>query len=235
MQSLSQASELLPPYIQRAGRPIVKIDSSRDSNLSPFGRSILRDRYLLKDETYQSLFARVASAYGDDDKHAQCLYDYMSSLWFMPSTPILSNGGTERGLPISCFLNETEDSLSGILSLWNENVWLAAKGGGIGSYWGNLRSIGEPVGENGQTSGIVPFIHVMDSMTLAISQGSLRRGSAAVYLARCSSRNRRICRDAPSYWWRSKSTFSQFAPWGCYYRCLHACGRKGGKKGFALA
>ena len=100
----------------------------------------------------------------------------------MPSTPILSNGGTERGLPISCFLNETEDSLSGILSLWNENVWLAAKGGGIGSYWGNLRSIGEPVGENGQTSGIVPFIHVMDSMTLAISQGSLRRGSAAVYL-----------------------------------------------------
>jgi len=100
----------------------------------------------------------------------------------MPSTPILSNGGTSRGLPISCFLNEASDSLDGIVNLWNENVWLAARGGGIGSYWGNLRSIGEKVGANGKTSGIVPFIRVMDSLTLAISQGSLRRGSAAVYL-----------------------------------------------------
>ena len=100
----------------------------------------------------------------------------------MPSTPILSNGGTERGLPISCFLNEASDSLSGILDLWSENVWLAAKGGGIGSYWGNLRSIGEKIGRVGKTSGIIPFIKVMDSLTMAISQGSLRRGSAACYL-----------------------------------------------------
>jgi ribonucleoside-diphosphate reductase alpha chain len=100
----------------------------------------------------------------------------------MPSTPVLSNGGTGRGLPISCFLNEASDSLGGIVDLWTENVWLASKGGGIGSYWGNLRSIGEPIGGVGKTSGIVPFIRVMDSLTLAISQGSLRRGSAAVYL-----------------------------------------------------
>jgi ribonucleoside-diphosphate reductase alpha chain len=100
----------------------------------------------------------------------------------MPATPVLSNGGTERGLPISCFLNEATDSLDGIVGLWNENVWLASKGGGIGSYWGNLRSIGEKVGQNGKTSGVIPFIRVMDSLTLAISQGSLRRGSAAVYL-----------------------------------------------------
>ena len=100
----------------------------------------------------------------------------------MPATPILSNGGTERGLPISCFLNEAGDSLSGILDLWSENVWLAAKGGGIGSYWGNLRSIGEKIGRVGKTSGIIPFIKVMDSLTMAISQGSLRRGSAACYL-----------------------------------------------------
>ena len=95
---------------------------------------------------------------------------------------MLSNGGTTRGLPISCFLNEASDSLDGIVGLWNENVWLAAKGGGIGSYWGNLRGIGEKVGRNGKTSGVIPFIRVMDSLTLAISQGSLRRGSAAVYL-----------------------------------------------------
>jgi ribonucleoside-diphosphate reductase alpha chain len=120
--------------------------------------------------------------FSDDTAHAQRIYNYISKLWFMPSTPVLSNGGTERGLPISCFLNETNDTLGGIVGLWNENVWLASRGGGIGSYWGNLRSIGEQVGRNGKTSGIIPFIRVMDSLTLAISQGSLRRGSAAVYL-----------------------------------------------------
>src|SRR6202041_1475518 len=96
--------------------------------------------------------------------------------------PRLPDGGPQGGLPISCFLNEASDSLDGILGLWNENVWLASKGGGIGSYWGNLRSIGEKVGAVGKTSGVIPFIRVMDSLTLAISQGSLRRGSAAVYL-----------------------------------------------------
>jgi ribonucleoside-diphosphate reductase alpha chain len=164
------------------GRFPIEIDRARDDLLTTFGKATLDDRYLMLGETYQELFARVAAFYADDQAHAQRLYDYISRLWFMPATPILSNGGTTRGLPISCFLNEASDSLSGILELWNENVWLASKGGGIGSYWGNLRGIGEKVGHNGKTSGIVPFIRVMDSMTLAISQGSLRRGSAAVYL-----------------------------------------------------
>ena len=137
---------------------------------------------MLPDEEFQDLFARVAMYYGDDSAHAQRMYDYISKLWVMPSTPILSNGGTNRGLPISCFLNETNDSLDDIVNLWNENVWLASQGGGIGSYWGNVRSIGEHVGQNGKTSGVIPFIRVMDSLTLAISQGSLRRGSAAIYL-----------------------------------------------------
>ncbi|MBI1327656.1 MAG: ribonucleoside-diphosphate reductase subunit alpha [Alphaproteobacteria bacterium] len=160
----------------------VKIDRSRDAYLSEFGVATLYDRYLLPEEGPQDLFARVAMYYGDDSDHAQRLYDYISKLWFMPATPVLSNGGTSRGLPISCFLNECNDSLEDIVNLWNENVWLASLGGGIGSYWGNIRSIGEKVGRNGKTSGIVPFIRVMDSLTLAISQGSLRRGSAAIYL-----------------------------------------------------
>ena len=168
--------------VQMQGRHQVRLDRSRDSLLTDFGRATLDDRYLLPDESYQDLFARVASFYGDDQGHAQRIYDYISKLWFMPATPVLSNGGTTRGLPISCFLNEASDSLDGIVDLWNENVWLASKGGGIGSYWGNLRSIGEKVGMNGKTSGVIPFIRVMDSLTLAISQGSLRRGSAAVYL-----------------------------------------------------
>ena len=151
-------------------------------NLTDFGKATLDDRYLGQSESYQDLFARVASVYADDNLHAQRIYNYISNLWFMPATPVLSNGGTERGLPISCFLNEANDSLKGITDLWEENVWLAARGGGIGSYWGNLRSIGEKIGKVGKTSGIIPFIKVMDSLTLAISQGSLRRGSAACYL-----------------------------------------------------
>jgi len=166
--------------VQAGGR--VVIDPNRDAKLTNFGKATLEDRYLLPGESIQQMFARVASNYADDDAHAQRLYDYISNLWFMPATPVLSNGGTNRGLPISCFLNEATDSLDGIVGLWNENVWLAARGGGIGSYWGNLRSIGEKVGLNGKTSGVVPFIRVMDSLTLAISQGSLRRGSAACYL-----------------------------------------------------
>lgn len=162
--------------------PQVIVDRSRDADLTRFGIETLKDRYLLPGEDPQDMFARVAMTYADDSDHAQRLYDYISKLWFMPATPVLSNGGANRGLPISCFLNECSDSLGGIVNLWNENVWLAALGGGIGSYWGNLRSIGEPVGRNGKTSGIVPFIRVQDSLTLAISQGSLRRGSAACYL-----------------------------------------------------
>jgi ribonucleoside-diphosphate reductase alpha chain len=160
----------------------IKTDDDRDNHLTDFGKAVLEDRYLLEGETYQKMFARVSAAFADDLSHAQRLYDYMSQLWFMPSTPILSNGGAKRGLPISCFLNTVEDDLDGIVKTWNENVFLASNGGGIGTYWGNVRGLGESVGRAGESSGIIPFIRVMDSQTLAISQGSLRRGSAAVYL-----------------------------------------------------
>ena len=177
-----QLTEDVRDTVQNERGNRITLDRTRDQLLTTFGKETLSDRYLMPGESFQDLFGRVALHYGDNSAHAQRLYDYLSKLWLTPSTPILSNGGTNRGLPISCFLNEAGDSLDGIVDLWNENVWLAARGGGIGSYWGNLRSIGEQVGSNGKTSGIVPFIRVMDSMTLAISQGSLRRGSAAVYV-----------------------------------------------------
>ncbi len=160
----------------------LQTESSRDNFLTDFGKATLIDRYLLPGEKFQDMFMRVAKCYSDNDSHAQRIYDYISKLWFMPATPILSNGGAKRGLPISCFLNTVHDSLDGILSTWGENVWLASNGGGIGTYWGEVRSIGETVKKSGQTSGIIPFVRVMDSLTLAISQGSLRRGSAACYL-----------------------------------------------------
>jgi ribonucleoside-diphosphate reductase alpha chain len=169
------------PLAPRPTPADLTLDRARDALLTPFGKATLTDRYLMPGESFQDMFARVSCAYADDVEHAQRLYDYMSRLWFMPATPILSNGGTKRGLPISCFLNDVSDSLDGIVGTWNENVWLASNGGGIGTYWGKVRSIGEKV-KTGKTSGIIPFIHVMDGLTLAISQGSLRRGSAAVYL-----------------------------------------------------
>ncbi|HMI96757.1 MAG TPA: ribonucleoside-diphosphate reductase subunit alpha [Micropepsaceae bacterium] len=173
----------IPAPLAQPPRPDdLRLDRSRDALLTNFGKATLQDRYLLAGESFQDMFARVACAYADDIAHAQRLYDAMSRLWFMPATPILSNGGTTRGLPISCFLNAVPDSLEGIVATWNENVSLASNGGGIGTYWGQVRSIGEPVKGAGETSGIIPFIHVMDGLTLAISQGSLRRGSAAVYL-----------------------------------------------------
>ena len=181
-QAIAEGNAVLTSSTVAARRFEVVTDESRDALLTEFGKDTLRDRYLLPGENFQDLFARVAAAYADDAGHAQRLYDYISKLWFMPATPVLSNGGTGRGLPISCYLNSVDDSLEGIVNTWNENVWLASRGGGIGTYWGNVRGIGEPVGLNGKTSGIIPFVRVMDSLTLAISQGSLRRGSAACYL-----------------------------------------------------
>ena len=128
---------------------IIKIDRSRDSNLTDFGRATLKDRYLGHNESFQDLFARVASSYADDNLHAQRIYNYISNLWFMPATPVLSNGGTKRGLPISCFLNEASDSLEGILDLWSENVLFAAKGGGL-VVIGEIFSSGEKIGKVGK-------------------------------------------------------------------------------------
>src|SRR3546814_7690033 len=80
-----------------ARRFAIVTDASRDALLTDFGKETLQDRYLLPGESYQDLFARVADAYADDQDHAQRLYAYISRLWFMPATPVLSNGGTGRG------------------------------------------------------------------------------------------------------------------------------------------
>lgn len=141
------------------------------------------ERYFWNNEkNIDDIFARVANTYGDNPAHSDRLYQYMKRYWFMPSTPILSNGGTSRGLPISCFVNEVDDNLQSIADTWNESVWLASRGGGIGTYWGNVRSIGEKIKYAGNSSGVIPFIVVQDALSTAISQGSLRRGSSAAYI-----------------------------------------------------
>jgi len=113
---------------------------------------------------------------------AQRLYNYSSDCWFMFSTPILSNGGTTRGLPISCFLNYVPDSRDGLSSHYDENIWLASSGGGIGGYWGDIRSNGISTSSGSRSTGSIPFIHVVDSQMLAFNQGVTRRGSYAAYM-----------------------------------------------------
>lgn len=175
----------LLPYIGIRAYTVadIRIDYSRNALLTEKGLETLVQRYLAEGETDpQHVFARVAVAGSNDLEHAQRLYDYISKLYFMPATPVLTNLGTDRGLPISCFLQEVEDSMKSILNHYKEAAWMGCRGGGIGTYWGNLRGIGEKVGDVGETSGIVPFVRVSDSITQAVSQGGVRRGVAAGYL-----------------------------------------------------
>ena len=165
----------------------VKIDLEKDNNLTPFGIATVQDRYLDKNETSpQHAFARAAkyvSTYrGTTDwDMAQRIYDYASDLWFGFSSPILSNAGTKKGLPISCFLNYVPDSRGGLSSHYDENIWLASNGGGIGGYWGDVRSDGTSTSHGSKSTGSIPFMRVVDSQMLAFNQGTTRRGSYACY------------------------------------------------------
>lgn len=159
------------------------MDYSRDELLTSFGKTTLHDRYLLPTESSpQDAFMRAAKAFSDNDEMAERIYNYSSKLWFMYATPILTNGGTERGLPISCFLNYVPDSREGLTGHYTENAWLASVGGGVGGYWGHIRSDGTGTSNGSQSSGSIPFLHVVDSEMLAFSQGKTRRGSYAAYM-----------------------------------------------------
>lgn len=161
--------------------PQVMVDESRDALLTAFGKATMDDRYLTENESYQDRFANCVRYYSNDDAHAQRMYDYISKLWCMPATPILSNGGTIKGNLISCFVNEVPDSLEGIIGKWVENSWMGAKGGGTGSYYGNVRAMGEDAG-TGKTSGAMSFVKVNDSLVACISQGLNRKGAGAIYM-----------------------------------------------------
>ena len=166
----------------------IEIDYNKEKEFDKFSLDTLRDRYFWEGETHaQEAFAR-ASVFGatykgeTDFELAQRLYNYSSSRWFMFSTPILSNGGTSRGLPISCFLNYVPDSRSGLSNHYDENIWLASSGGGIGGYWGDIRSNGISTAHGSRSTGSIPFMHVVDSQMLAFNQGTTRRGSYAAYM-----------------------------------------------------
>lgn len=161
----------------------MQLNYGRDKYLSEFSLKTLQDRYFVDGETSpQEAFGRAAKAFADDDAHAQRLYDYASKLWFMFSTPILSNGGTDRGMPISCFLNYVDDSREGITSHYTENAFLSSAGGGVGGCWSGVRSVGSTTSNGSESTGVIPFMKVVDAEMLAFSQGVTRRGSYAAYL-----------------------------------------------------
>lgn len=161
----------------------INIDPARDLLMSPFGLTTMKKQLCLPGETCQEALARASKAFsGGDDELAQFLYDASSRHWFMFATPLLSNGGTNKGLPISCFLNDIDDSIEGLADNFRENAYLSTNGGGIGTYWGRIRSSGEVTSRGVDTPGVMAFMHVQDSQTLAYHQGSTRRGVAATYL-----------------------------------------------------
>ena len=161
----------------------IDIDITKDNLLPRNAVNILKDRYLLPtEETPQEAFARACVAFADNKAHAERLYKYVSNLWFMFASPLLSNGGTDRGLPISCFLNYIPDSREGLAAHYTENIWLSSMGGGIGGYWGHIRSQGQSTSKGNKTTGVIPFMHVVDSQMVAFNQGATRRGSYASYM-----------------------------------------------------
>lgn len=161
----------------------MKINYERDNLLTDYAVGMLKQRYMLPTEiSPQEAFMRASRAFADNNEHAQRLYDYASQHWFMFATPILSNGGTKRGLPISCFLNSVGDSRQEIMDTFTENAFLASNGGGIGTGWSKVRSNGARTSRGSSSTGLIPFIKMQDSQTLAFSQGDTRRGSAAAWL-----------------------------------------------------
>jgi len=191
----NQPTKTCTVYKNRVNKIEIDIELTRDAIVGKSGLSIMQDRYYQRDydpdtqtwtqieNSAQECFARSATTYASNQEHAQRLYNYISKMWFMPATPILANALTNRGLPISCFLSDVQDSVEGLLDHYSENGFLSSYGGGIGSNWSKVRSIGSSTSRGNVSTGLVPFVRVMDAQTLAFQQGSTRRGAYAAYLS----------------------------------------------------
>lgn len=160
----------------------IKIDTTRDENLSEQSQKLLKDYYCKDDEkSPQHAFARAAVAFSAGDLElAQRIYDYVSKGWFMYSSPVLSNapnpGEKAKALPISCFLSYVPDSLDGLIDHTSELRWLSVKGGGVGGHWSDVRSVSD------KAPGPMPFLHTVDADMVAYRQGRTRKGSYASYM-----------------------------------------------------
>ncbi len=153
--------------------------------LEDAGYSTLTKGYLLDEETPKGMYERISKASADrlgHPEYATKFFELFWKNWLCPATPVCTNMGTTRGLPISCFSMAIEDSIQGIMDSAHELAMLTKHGGGVGTYWGDVRPRGSKIGENGISEGIVPFLKIFDSTTVGISQGSTRRGASVAYL-----------------------------------------------------
>lgn len=154
--------------------------------LTEEGFKTLSNGYLLPNETPRTMYKRVAKAVADKlPKHLNIenkVYDYIWKNWICLSTPVASNLGTDRGLPVSCFGQSVSDSLDGIFKSYHETAMLTKNGGGIGKEWSKIRSRGMTIKGNGTSEGVVPWLKIEESVLQGVSQGSTRRGAGANYL-----------------------------------------------------
>ena len=134
----------------------INIDPNRDLLFDPSGIKRMKDSYMKESETSpQERFAFVSRTFSSNPEHAQRLYDYSSKHWLSYSTPILAFGRTERGLPISCYLNYIEDTAEGLVETLSETNWLSMLGGGVGIGFG-MRS------SDDKSSGVMPHLNMYD-------------------------------------------------------------------------
>jgi len=146
-------------------------------------RTLYESRYFKDGEDYETWLDRVCRQYSDSREHRGRIKQYIRNHWFHPATPVSANAGLpSHGFPVSCFVQHVGDNKDSIMQTWFNGFHLGARGAGIGRYWGDVRSAGEKVGIYGKSSGIIPFLKVDEAMTLAVSQGGLRRASEAAWL-----------------------------------------------------
>lgn len=168
-----------------------KLDELKQSNEAPQwmneeGFKTLNSGYLLKNETPKGMYSRVAKAaasyYTDSAVYEEKFFDVLWKNWLCPASPVLSNMGTNRGLPISCNTIHVGDSLDSIFMKNYELATLSKNGAGVGIYFGDIRGRGTPIKDNGFSEGVIPWAKVFDITTLSVNQGSTRRGASAIYL-----------------------------------------------------
>lgn len=150
--------------------------------LDVISRKILDGRYTNGSEQPEDIFKRVADYYGTNESHSKRLLSYFLKSWAMPASPILANGGTDRALPISCYLTYVPDSREGLADHYEEVLWMGTSGGGIGTHWSDVRSAGQKTSRNTVSTGVIQFMHVDDSLSISCSQGSVRQASIASFL-----------------------------------------------------
>ncbi len=165
------------------------IDYERDNLLDYFGMTTLKDRYFTKDrngeiiEKPQWFFMRVALGIGNDENEVIKVYNKISKLEYLHSTPTLYNSGTVTHQYSSCYVNVIDDSLESIMDKAKETAFLAKYAGGVGTDVTRIRATGSAIKSlNAKSSGVIPFIKIFDTIVNAIQQGGRRRSSQVMYL-----------------------------------------------------